>query len=163
MFHGSLCGCARLWLRLNAAPRQLQKHPSLPRPLRHEESRCPDESFQDDDRPSEFLLCKANKMAKPVDNRAAPGQLLCSARHTRSAKPTAMRSAAGQPCLPFYTRSLPQHFEKQSALRRTLTETRQGSWQNTSRPALAESGNKLPPKKLGTPPKRLHQLKPPAD
>ncbi|KAL3225391.1 hypothetical protein MRX96_025821 [Rhipicephalus microplus] len=96
---------------------------------------------------------RQTKRAKPVDNSAVPDQLLCSARHAKTAKPTAMRSASGQPCSPPYTRSQPECFEKQSALRRTLTEKRQGSWQKTSRSALAESGNKLPAKKLGTPAK----------
>ncbi|KAL3225390.1 hypothetical protein MRX96_025820 [Rhipicephalus microplus] len=96
---------------------------------------------------------RQTKMAKPGDNRGAPDQLLCFARHTKSAMPSAMRSAAGQPCSPLYTRSQPQRFEKQSALQRTLTKRRQGSWQNTSRPAHADSGNKFPPKKLGTPAK----------
>ncbi|KAL3225394.1 hypothetical protein MRX96_025824 [Rhipicephalus microplus] len=96
---------------------------------------------------------RQTKMAKPVENCAAPDQLLCSARHTKSAKPTSMRSDAGQPWSAPCQWSQPQRFEKQSALRRTLTEKPQGSWQNTSRPALADSENKLPPNQLGTPAK----------
>ncbi|KAL3225387.1 hypothetical protein MRX96_025817 [Rhipicephalus microplus] len=53
---------------------------------------------------------RQTKMAKPVDNRAAPDQLPCSARHKKSAKRAAMRTAAGQPCSPPYTRSQPERF-----------------------------------------------------
>ncbi|KAL3206946.1 hypothetical protein MRX96_039778 [Rhipicephalus microplus] len=90
------------------------------------------------------------KMAKPVANHAAPDQPSSSAKRAKSAKPAAIPD---QPYSPPCTRSQQQRFEKQSALQGTFTEQRQGSRQGTSRPVLADSGNKLPPKKHGAPAK----------
>ncbi|KAL3225395.1 hypothetical protein MRX96_025825 [Rhipicephalus microplus] len=59
---------------------------------------------------------RQTKMVKLVDNRVVLGQSLSSAKCTKTAKPAATSSAAGQPYTPPCARSHSQQFEKQSVL-----------------------------------------------
>ncbi|KAL3225388.1 hypothetical protein MRX96_025818 [Rhipicephalus microplus] len=59
---------------------------------------------------------RQTKRAKLVANRVVLDQSLSSARHTKTAKPAATSSAAGQPYTPPCARSHSQQFEKQSVL-----------------------------------------------